>query len=298
MIIIVKVRELVRGVLALFFYYSGIAFIRACFCRRRGHLVRLLLVHHIKDLRKFERMIRFLATHYQMISLGDLTERKFLRKRVHALLTLDDGYASWLREGLPILEKYQVPALFFISSGLIEAGEASVSAKFLRENLKVPFRSEPLTWEMLRTLAAHPLIEIGGHTRSHPDLTGLSQDRVRQEILEDRKVLEQKTGRRLRAFAYPFGNWNDTVRSMAGEEYPYAMTTESDFYSTNGDSLSIPRSNHGTIGNQFLRMWMLGAFDLAEKVLTYFRSIKARVRTIFVISRSRRSNRTNTKKRR
>lgn len=262
----INMREIIRMMFALFFYASGIALIRARWRRRKEPLVRILLVHHIKDAKKFERMVRFLAGRYRMISFDDLLEKRFSGKKINVLLTLDDGYASWFDSGLPILEKYNVPALFFVSSGFVEAGPAA-RGKFLRENLRLSWNEKPLTGEMVQKLAAHPLVEIGGHTRTHPFLTTLPENRMKQEIAGDKEILERKTGHGLRVFAYPFGDYNDTVRTAVGREYAYAMTTDGNFHSPGGDSLAIPRSNHGTVGNAALSMWVLGAFDLAEMTI-------------------------------
>ena len=123
-----KIREIIRMTLALFFYLSGIAFMRARLRRRKEPLVRILLIHHIKDAGKFERMVCFLAARYHMISFDDLAEKRFIPKKINILLSLDDGYASWFVSGLPILEKYNVPVLFFVSSGFVEASLPAVPA--------------------------------------------------------------------------------------------------------------------------------------------------------------------------
>jgi peptidoglycan/xylan/chitin deacetylase (PgdA/CDA1 family) len=47
--------------------------------------------------------------------------------------------------------------------------------------------------------------EIGSHTISHPNLANLSDDEVRQELVDSKKLLETKLGRAVRWFAYPFG---------------------------------------------------------------------------------------------
>lgn len=274
-----KIHEIVRMILALFFYISGLAFMRARLRQRKEPLVRILLVHHIKDVGKFERMVRFLATHYQMISFDDLVAKRFSRKKINTLLSFDDGYASWFHDGLPILEKYNTPALFFVSSGFVETSESNIRRKFLNENLRLSFDSEPLTWEMTKKLTRHPLVEIGGHTRTHPFLTTLSEDSIKREIAEDKEILEHQTGHQIRVFAYPFGNFNDRVRMVASTEYTVAMTTDSNFYSPSGDSLSIPRSNHGTVSNGVLGMWVLGAFDLADIVFQLLRRMIIRIKS-------------------
>lgn len=58
----------------------------------------------------------------------------------------------------------------------------------------------------IRSLAADPLVSFGGHTMTHPRLTGLPAGEVREEI--ERSVVEVAalTGRAVTTFAYPYGS--------------------------------------------------------------------------------------------
>jgi hypothetical protein len=49
------------------------------------------------------------------------------------------------------------------------------------------------------------LVEIGGHTVSHPILSGLSAAEQRNEIAECKRQLEETLGRPIANFAYPYG---------------------------------------------------------------------------------------------
>jgi peptidoglycan/xylan/chitin deacetylase (PgdA/CDA1 family) len=48
-------------------------------------------------------------------------------------------------------------------------------------------------------------MQIGAHTVSHPILARLTDEQVRQEILDSQKFLEQLLGERVGLFAYPNG---------------------------------------------------------------------------------------------
>lgn len=65
--------------------------------------------------------------------------------------------------------------------------------------------SRPVTPTELQVLADSPLIEIGGHTRTHADLSRLSRAQAAQEISGGRHDLIRMTGREVRSFAYPYG---------------------------------------------------------------------------------------------
>ncbi len=62
------------------------------------------------------------------------------------------------------------------------------------------------SWEQLKRAAAHPSVRIGAHTLTHPPLSALPLDEARREIAEGRAILEERIGRPVRHFAYPFGD--------------------------------------------------------------------------------------------
>jgi peptidoglycan/xylan/chitin deacetylase (PgdA/CDA1 family) len=65
---------------------------------------------------------------------------------------------------------------------------------------------EALTEDQLRRLARHPLVTIGGHTTTHPNLAQASAAAVHRELADNRKFLQETTGQPVEHFAYPFGH--------------------------------------------------------------------------------------------
>jgi peptidoglycan/xylan/chitin deacetylase (PgdA/CDA1 family) len=61
--------------------------------------------------------------------------------------------------------------------------------------------------------------EIGAHTLTHPDLTRLPPDRVRQEILESKARIEDGIGAPVSSFAYPFGRFDDRSVAVVTEHF-------------------------------------------------------------------------------
>jgi peptidoglycan/xylan/chitin deacetylase (PgdA/CDA1 family) len=63
--------------------------------------------------------------------------------------------------------------------------------------------------------------ELGGaveaHTLTHPNLTKVSADTIRREVCGSADLIEQATGRRPTFFRPPYGAFNETVRSIAGQ---------------------------------------------------------------------------------
>lgn len=62
-----------------------------------------------------------------------------------------------------------------------------------------------MTADELRSVATSDVVEIGGHAVSHQQLSQLSEDDQRREIVDGRRRLQELTGREVATMAYPFG---------------------------------------------------------------------------------------------
>lgn len=60
--------------------------------------------------------------------------------------------------------------------------------------------------------------ETGLHSANHPELTKLPIERVRQELLDNSKMIEDITGQKPVLFRPPFGAYNNNVINVAKEE--------------------------------------------------------------------------------
>jgi len=71
----------------------------------------------------FERSMAYLRQHCQPLTLGELASRLAARQALPeraAVVTFDDGYANNLHRATPILQKYGIPATFFVTSGFVD----------------------------------------------------------------------------------------------------------------------------------------------------------------------------------
>jgi peptidoglycan/xylan/chitin deacetylase (PgdA/CDA1 family) len=66
-----------------------------------------------------------------------------------------------------------------------------------------------LNWEEIKTLDQHPLVTIGAHTNSHPNLKKLTEQEAFSEMSDSKNLLEEKLKHSVVHFAYPFGTRNE-----------------------------------------------------------------------------------------
>src|SRR5262249_44663463 len=60
-------------------------------------------------------------------------------------------------------------------------------------------------------------IHFGAHTQTHPYLTTLSAEKMKQEIHGSKQELEKMLQMPIEAFAYPYGDFNTAVKTLVKE---------------------------------------------------------------------------------
>lgn len=72
-----------------------------------------------------------------------------------------------------------------------------------------PVKKQAMSWKQVKELSNHPLCTIGGHTISHPALNKLNKEVFFHEVAGGIAILEEKTGKNICHFAYPYGSANE-----------------------------------------------------------------------------------------
>jgi peptidoglycan/xylan/chitin deacetylase (PgdA/CDA1 family) len=134
------------------------------------------------------------------------------------LITFDDGYSDLVQHAIPVLETFKCKATIFIVSQHI--GGASTW------DVPLGHPSRPLmTAEQVRDCPSHG-IEIGAHSRTHPDLRTLADATLKTELEGCRAELTDLMGRPVNTLAYCFGFQNEQVRKRAGENYDLSFSAK------------------------------------------------------------------------
>lgn len=264
-----SIPKYIREIFILGISFLGISFLYRKIREQRGPLVRVLVFHDVLDAEWFEKIISFLSEQYNIITPKEFVDSAFDSKCINILITFDDGYASWSEVCLPVLEKHDVKALFFINSGIPELyGNETGLQTYLRENLLISPHTT-LSWNDVSKLVevGHT---IGGHTVHHPRLSALSEDMQKDEIVSDREVIENKLATTVSLFAYPFGGSSDytevTKEIVAGVGYTHAFTTSGTFVD-HTDSYDISRMCvEDAQSPASLNRWILGGYDIYRMI--------------------------------
>jgi peptidoglycan/xylan/chitin deacetylase (PgdA/CDA1 family) len=161
----------------------------------------------------FEAEMKYIHDNgYHVIPMSDVL--KFLRHQItvppHSVcITIDDGYKSAIVYAYPVLKKYGYPWTFFIYPDFITVAEGSGAA----------------SWSDLLALQADG-VDIESHSMTHPNLKlhhqkvknvwqNFTPDEYAQwlnnETAGSKAILEQKMGKTITCFAYPYGEYNKQV---------------------------------------------------------------------------------------
>jgi peptidoglycan/xylan/chitin deacetylase (PgdA/CDA1 family) len=116
----------------------------------------------------------------------------------------------------------------------IRAANASATAKDVL--------ARAMTINEVMALTKDPLITIGAHTVTHPALTELDAEGRRWEIAASKAVCEELAGQKVRAFAYPFGEFNRDARAAAiAAGFDCACSTRPGAVDADCDLFALPR---------------------------------------------------------
>jgi peptidoglycan/xylan/chitin deacetylase (PgdA/CDA1 family) len=208
--------------------------------------VRALTYHRFGDIaqdpfcvsaKEFAVQMQIIARAGLAISLTQL--QSFLEGRIQlprdaVLVTVDDGYRSLRTVALPILQQFAIPAVAFVSPGMIG-----------RTRHQAPTEVEDyLTWKDVTFLAQHGL-NVQSHGWSHRSLPWLDPTEARNELIFSKDVLDRRIGA-VTAFAYPFGtraDFNPDVATMVEQAgYQMGFTSQHGPICPGDDCLTLNRT--------------------------------------------------------
>jgi peptidoglycan/xylan/chitin deacetylase (PgdA/CDA1 family) len=194
----------------------------------------------------FERHLEWLKEHCEVIPFRNAAQAaaEDLSGRPRVAITFDDGYADNFDYAFPLLHKHGLSATFFTTVGLLDKDPAVVG-RFQRLRNTGFGDIRPMEWAQAREMLAAGQ-EFGAHTYSHPNLAQIGEADTRLELIDARRMMEDRLDHDVRTFAYPFGkprrHFSALTTGVAREAgYKAAAAVLFRGVSRNDSSLVLPR---------------------------------------------------------
>jgi len=183
----------------------------------------------------FAWQMQFLKKHrYHVVTLSELCLRLKKHESIAGLIviTFDDGYQDNLTNAFPILKTYGFPATIFVKTDFIGTTDEQ--------------RFEYMSIPGLVELESSGIIAIEPHTKSHPKLSQLPEEKAREEIMGSKKFLENLLQKECKLFAYPYGDFNIkalVLQLMKEAGFDAAITVQEGTVGPESDLFRLPRNS-------------------------------------------------------
>ena len=162
---------------------------------------------------RFRDQMKHVAQKYRVVPLDEVLAGATGNV---AAVTFDDGYRDLMTHAVPVLRDLRIPATFFVVAGAVGAKDAWYKGE-----------QEVMTWEDLEQLKFAGF-EIGCHSMTHPRLPELDDAKLGVEVVESKRLLEERLSIKVKHFAYPQGKHDERVKAaVKAAGYRAAWATKS-----------------------------------------------------------------------
>jgi len=151
---------------------------------------------------EFKRQINyFISKKFEFKNLEQYIS--FPKKNKKIVITFDDGFADNFLFAYEILKNLNIPFIIFLTVKFI-------GTEKLFPRYKDKEKDRFLNWNEVIEMFKNG-VEFGSHSLTHPDLTKLEKEKIEKEIIDSKKIIEDKTGKEVKFFCYPYGFYNKEV---------------------------------------------------------------------------------------
>lgn len=170
----------------------------------------VLLYHRVSDdvrdnltvgIEQFDRQMEILTRFYDPVSLDDLLDNSLqLSESTRPVcVTFDDGYLDNYTNAVPILIKHNIPAAFFVSSGIVGTDQ-----RFPHDQQRSEKQIPNMCWDNVLEMH-HRGFYIGSHTVTHIDCVAEDEEIVKRELEESFAEIRFRFNKNECVLAYPYG---------------------------------------------------------------------------------------------
>lgn len=198
------------------------------------------------------------------------------KQKEKIVITFDDGYKDNFEYAIPILDKYNIQAIFFITISFIDglshqwidilnnyATSKNLSMDEFR-NLSVKIKTmdiqerelfletleisqlnndSAMNWKNIKAIQNKHI--VGSHTLNHPNFKNETQETISEQLSETKKILKEKLDFEDIYFAYPDGDiglYKEFIENKLKDlGYKYAFTTQRGTWKSDDNPYFIKR---------------------------------------------------------
>jgi peptidoglycan/xylan/chitin deacetylase (PgdA/CDA1 family) len=200
------------------------------------------MYHHVgsdrcsNDLEIFQKHLEYISNNFTALfpTLEKLPKRPIC-------LVFDDGYYDFYKFIYPLLKKYNLKALLAVTPKYILNDtdiDDATRLGFEHNDLFKEYKNATFcTYKELREMSESGLVQIVSHSYSHKNL--LDKDvNLEEELCRSKELIEEKLGKEVQSFVYPFGKYNQSVLNATMKYYKYSFRigngVNKDFRGVNG----------------------------------------------------------------
>jgi peptidoglycan/xylan/chitin deacetylase (PgdA/CDA1 family) len=223
----------------------------------------------------FRNQMKFLSEmNFNVVSLKTLGKH-FLEKKPlppkTIVLTFDDGFQNFYTTAFPVLSEYNFTATVFLIT--------DYCGKFndWSGNLQAFEPRKLMSWNEIKELSKNG-IEFAAHSKTHLDLTRITIEKARREMVESKSAIENNLRVEVTDFAYPYGKYDTPVKRLTEEHFRTACSVRLGKTQFGDDLFSLKRLDAYYLSNErIFRAVLSGNFDWYMSFRQAMRDIKRRV---------------------
>ena len=154
---------------------------------------------------KFSKQIFYLLSkNFQFLTTERYVQEFFTQKsNKKVVISFDDGYVDNLWFAFQILKDLKISPIIYLTVSYI-------GTNILFPRYKDTSKDRFLNWQEVLQMAKDG-VEFGSHTLTHSYLTKIDRKQAEREIIESKKIIEDKIGKEIKFFCYPYGDFNSEI---------------------------------------------------------------------------------------
>jgi len=182
----------------------------------------------------FRKQIEWLArSEVRVVSLETLMNMPSNSNAV--ALTFDDGFVNFGDIAAPLLADHGMPSTLFVVPDAVGRTNRW-PGRVDRGIPELPL----LSWDAIARLGDQR-VALGAHTRTHADVSRLTNSALVEEIVGSAERLRDAVGYTPASFAYPYGAVSDAAVALVASNFAWGCTTDMRSVSGNEARALLPR---------------------------------------------------------